>query len=151
MKTHSMKTLIIFILVLAVSTACSAANTDASSGLNSSAGTTWVLQSYGPENSQSTALADRQVTLKFDFEQDTASGNGGCNSYSGSFSLTGDKLSFGPMMSTLMACFPEEVMQQETTFNRLLSQVERYQLNQDTLVLYTADGQELTFTASAAP
>ena len=51
-------------------------------------------------------------------------------------------------MSTLMACMPENIMEQETTFLTLLGQVESYQVDEDALILLTENGSALHFQAS---
>lgn len=118
--------------------------------LDSMPDTTWLLHSYGPPTDLTPALADARVTLGFDFEEGTASGNAGCNHFSGSFSLKGAKLSFGNMMSTLMACFPEEIMQQESVYTQLLGQVSSYEISDGFLVLFTEDGQTIRFQPLAS-
>jgi len=111
----------------------------------------WTLQAYGSETNPTPALPDRQVTLIFDAEAKTASGSAGCNSYSGSFTLSGSKLSFGPFMSTLMACMPDEINAQESAYLQLMGQVNSIQITGNSLVLTTADGQVLRFQRTAAP
>ena len=52
------------------------------------------------------------------------SGRGGCNRYSGSFTLTGEGLAFGPAAATRMAC-PQTQMKTEARFFERLGQVTR--------------------------
>jgi heat shock protein HslJ len=73
--------------------------------------TEWVLaeldrgQAVAPEPPITAAFADGQV-----------SGSAGCNSYSGSVSSEGGQtLSFGPLVSTMMAC-PDPIMDQELAY-----------------------------------
>ncbi len=74
-----------------------------------------------------------------------ASGRGGCNGYGGSYTLAGDALGFGPLMSTKMACAPA-VMKQEQRYFEMLEQVARYAVADDgALLLTTADGRTLRF------
>jgi heat shock protein HslJ len=116
--------------------------------LRSMSVSSWVLHSFGPVDDLEPALPDSRVTLNFDFDHKTASGNAGCNHYSASFTLRGSSLSFEQLMSTLMACYPEEVMQQETLFTSLLGQVTSYRIEEDFLVLSTEDGVELLFQSA---
>ncbi len=37
-------------------------------------------------------------------KEGTITGNGGCNGYNATYSVTGDKVAFGPVMSTKMYC-----------------------------------------------
>jgi heat shock protein HslJ len=109
---------------------------------------TWVLQAYGSANALTPALSDSRVTLVFDFDEKSAEGNAGCNHYSTSFTLRGSKLDFTEAMSTLMACTPENIMEQETLYLTLLGQVESYQIDEDSLILLTENGSTLHFQVS---
>jgi heat shock protein HslJ len=108
----------------------------------------WVLQAYGSENALTPTLPDSRITLVFDFDENSAEGNAGCNHYATSFSLRGSKLDFNEAMSTLMACTPDKIMEQETTFLSLLGQVESYQIDEDSLILLTENGSALHFQIS---
>jgi heat shock protein HslJ len=48
-------------------------------------------------------------------------------------------------MSTLMACFPQEVMDQETAYHQLLSKAKLYEVGVGRLSIYTSDGHALVF------
>ena len=77
-----------------------------------------------------------------------ASGKSGCNSYRGSYSLSGDQLSFGPMMSTRMACAAEAMMKQERDYLEVLSKVTSYDRGDGgALILKTTDGKKIRFMA----
>jgi heat shock protein HslJ len=68
-----------------------------------------------------------------------------CNSFSGSYSLSGTSLEFGLLMSTLMACVDDALMQQESRMFELIGQVEQAQLIEGRLHLVLADGNQLIF------
>jgi heat shock protein HslJ len=108
-------------------------------------GITWKLEAMGPQGNPKPVGGDRYVTLEFDFEEGRVQGNGGCNSYSADFEINGNNISIGPAMSTLMACFPQEVMDQETAYHQLLSKAEWYEVGVGRLSIYTSDGQVLVF------
>ena len=57
------------------------------------------------------------------FANGQASGNGSCNGFGGEYMQNGDELTFGPLMSTLMACEPQEVMGQESAYFAALGKV----------------------------
>ena len=78
-------------------------------------------------------LAGTNVTLIF--EEDKVSGSGGCNSYFGGYSITGDKIRFSDLGMTLMACLDNQANQQETDYFNALGQIEFYQVSQDSLTL----------------
>ena len=50
-------------------------------------------------------------------------------------------------MSTLMACMDNQAMQQETNFMMLLSKVVSYQIDGNSLTLFTESGDKLHFQA----
>lgn len=109
-------------------------------------GVVWMLKVFGEQGNSKPAVDDSGVTLQFDFNQKTVKGNGGCNSYSASFEIDGSGLSISPAMSTLMACFPEEIMNQETAFHQVLAKVNSYEVKEGMLFLYTSNNQVLEFS-----
>ena len=106
-----------------------------------------MLESFGQEGDLQPVVMDSRVTLEFYFEENTVSGSGGCNNSSAEFEVRGDSLTIGVAMSTLMACFPEEVMNQETAYHQALSQAERFEVMDGKLLVYTEDNQILVFSA----
>jgi heat shock protein HslJ len=109
-------------------------------------GVVWTLEAMGEQSNPQPAVEGRQVTLQFDFAEGRVHGTGGCNSYSADFEIDGSNLSIGLAMSTLMACFPEEVMNQETAFHQTLALAERYEIEGGRLTIYTVDNQALVFS-----
>lgn len=76
----------------------------------------------------------RVPTLRLLAKEFRAGGNGGCNTYSGAFSLSqGSGISFGPIAATKMFCHDALY---EPDFLRMLEQTDRLKLERDTLVLY---------------
>lgn len=72
----------------------------------------WQLVGYQSANGLVEIAANAGVT-PFRFEDGQVSGRAGCNQFSGSYTLDGDRLVIGAgMASTMMAC-PEPLMQQE--------------------------------------
>jgi heat shock protein HslJ len=124
--------LIFIVLVLAL-TACSG-NGAAQPGLN---GTSWDLVQINGQP----VLTDTHPSLGF--ENGQASGNGSCNSLGGDFTVKGSKLTFGPLMSTMMACFPQETMDQEQAYFSALSATASYRLDGSRLTLLDAAGYVL--------
>ncbi len=71
--------------------------------------------------------------IKFDSENNSASGNGGCNQFSCSFEQPGPKrLKFGNITSTKMACIGESI---ENSYFQILQQTTIYALSADELKL----------------
>ena len=107
-------------------------------------GTSWELVYY----QKSPVIEGAKVTATF--EDGQVKGSSGCNSYSGSYQVEGDKISFGSLMSTLMACLgPEGVMDQETMYLAWLQDAQTYQIYEDRLIIFGSDGEALTFIPSA--
>lgn len=108
-------------------------------------GTSWVLEDVG-----GVPVVQRgRATLEF-AESGRASGNGSCNRFSGTATIAGDSLSFGPLMSTKMACVEDALTNQETRYLASLGSAQRYAIAGDTLRIYGAGGGELRF-ARASP
>jgi len=64
-------------------------------------GIDWTLSSYADASVTTDVPSDVTVTLHLDAGE--ASGNAGCNSYFGSYEISEDTLSFGPLASTKAA------------------------------------------------
>ncbi|MDT8345123.1 MAG: META domain-containing protein [Thermohalobaculum sp.] len=70
-------------------------------------------------------------------------GSGGCNRYSGGFSLTGESLGIGPLAATMMACEPA-LMTQERRLFKALADATGFDIDPTgALVLKAADGAVL--------
>ena len=70
-----------------------------------------------------------------------ASGHAGCNRFSGPYTLSGDPLSFGALVSTKMACADEPMNAQETAFLGALAETRTWRMAGDTLVLAGSGGE----------
>lgn len=88
--------------------------------------------------------ADKPVTL--DFKDGRLSVSNTCNSLGGSYTLEGDALSVGNMMSTNMACEPDVMALDGLVSERLQgSKVTVRSLDANSLTLVTASGDVLVF------
>jgi heat shock protein HslJ len=80
------------------------------------------------------------VTAEFGVDGRVA-GSGGCNRYSGEYTLEGDRLAIGPLASTRKACLePEGVGEQEVAYLAALARVATWSFREDRLELRSADG-----------
>jgi len=79
-------------------------------------------------------LAETQLDATFG-EDGIVSGNTGCNSYRGLYTVSGTMIAFGPMISTRRACSSEEAAAQEQAFLAALAASTRYELRSDRLTL----------------
>jgi putative lipoprotein len=68
----------------------------------------------------------------------TLSGNGGCNGLGGDYKVKGDQITFGPIMSTLMAC-DEPRMSQEDAVHQVLMDTVSYEIDGNTLTITNKD------------
>lgn len=89
-------------------------------------------------------IAETTVTMVFDDDNDTLSGNGGCNTFTAGFDADDGDISIDPIASTNMAC-EESIMDQEHAFHQALERAETYELGSRSLALRTADGELLAY------
>ncbi len=99
----------------------------------------WLAEDIGGAG----VLDDVQSTLTI-AEDGSVTGRGGCNGFGGMATIAGDRLSFGPLAGTLMAC-SEAVMDQERKFHEALARTAAFRLDtaQGKLHLLDAGGAEL--------
>lgn len=111
----------------------------ASDALNGS----YVVVSYrNAEGAQASPLAETQITAEFN--NGAVSGNGGCNSYSGSYTAADGAISVSPLAVTMMFCAePEGVAEQETLYLAALQGAAQYAIDGSQLTLSDADGAPL--------
>jgi putative lipoprotein len=94
-------------------------------------GTSWRLEDLG-----GAGVLDRvEATLEFT-EEGKVSGGGSCNRVFGSVKIDGDRISFGPLGSTRMAC-PEAVSNQESKYLQALQAAERFTVDGATLSIHS--------------
>jgi putative lipoprotein len=131
----------LFLLLLLLLSACTAS--DSYPAANSE----WELTSLTAAGQpiDLTALST-PVTLKVE-KDDQISGFSGCNTYGGTMSFAEDgTLSSSNIFQTEMAC--ETGMDVEASYFGTLAKVSQYQYKADTLLLSSADGQNiLAFSA----
>jgi heat shock protein HslJ len=114
-------------------------------------GTQWMLVSYGTLGAETPVVEGSEVTLAFQ-EDGQAVGFGGCNSYGGPYVAEDGVLSFGEVVSTLVACLDEQVMEQEQQYFQALQTAGQYELAADRLTIYYDGGQGvLNFAPALAP
>lgn len=97
----------------------------------------WVLESVGGED------VAPGVTSEITFADGEVTGNGGVNSFGGSYKAEGaNQLEFGDIVSTKMAG-SDEANAQEAAFFDALDKTERFDFEQDKLVLSDAGNNTL--------
>jgi len=95
------------------------------------------------------APRQREPYLVLGQAEQRVTGDGGCNRFTGSFELDGDKLRFRGMAGTMMACL--DGMEQEAYFMQALQKVERYRLSGSHLEMLDASAAVLTRFEAVAP
>jgi heat shock protein HslJ len=108
---------------------------------NALANTEWHLVTYNNGNTQAPLETDSEITLKFN-EDNSIGGSGGINLYFGSYTQTGDRITFGTIGCTEMAG-PQPLMDQESTYFRLIDSVRSFRNAGDSLELSDATGRVL--------
>ncbi|MEP7135901.1 MAG: META domain-containing protein [Chloroflexota bacterium] len=133
-----MKKLVIGLLALFMLAACT-------SGTPASLSGKWKLVSYGPASSQTSAVADVDASIEFGSDG-KMNGNVGCNGFGGDYKVKGDEITFGPVMSTLMAC-ADPIGMQEASVLAALNQTATFALDGNTLTITSADGTSIIVLA----
>lgn len=82
-------------------------------------------------------VGDNPLTLEF-LPDGTVRGSGGCNNFSGKYTLAGESLSFGPLMSTKKSCGPA-ADEQEYSYLSFLGRIKSLKVDGDELELYGED------------
>ena len=135
------------VLVLTLTGAAVAKSSSGSSGPTPE-GTQWALQQLAVDATLTDVPSDVAATL---FLQDgLASGDAGCNTFSGDYTIDGDALVFGPMMSTMMICEGEQAST-EAVYLAAFPLVASYSVADDSLSLLDGNGEPvMTYAAVAA-
>lgn len=104
----------------------------------------WALASLG-EQTNPMGNGDRPPTLRLESSSLRASGFAGCNRFSGPYTLSGDSLSFGALVSTKMACAQGNEV--EVSYLAALGQVKTFTATDSVLTLRSADAPLATLRA----
>ena len=125
-----MKKTILILLAAFILAACSGGSSASIQG-------DWNLVSVSGPAAQLTV--DPQVETLITFGADgKLSGNVGCNSFGGDYTVDGNALTFGPVASTLMFC--QETAEQEAITLAVFQEKATFVLDGDTLTITSADG-----------
>jgi heat shock protein HslJ len=94
--------------------------------------TNWSLKKIHTETGAEEV--NTKAFIKLNEEKKRAGGNGSCNTFGSSFSITNKVISFKNIFSTKMYC--EGVQQIEDAFFKQLEKVNRFEIKNKTLTLY---------------
>ena len=107
-------------------------------------GSEWRLQDIGGQ----AALPQPAATLAFP-QTGQVAGHGSCNRFFGPVEIDRDRLKFGPLASTKMACMGG-ASEQEARYLGALQKAQRYEVKGDTLLIHTQGmDQPLRFVRTA--
>jgi heat shock protein HslJ len=107
-------------------------------------GSEWRLQDLGGQS----VLPQPAATLAFP-HSGQAAGHGSCNRFFGSVEIDHDRLKFGPLASTKMACLGG-ASAQEARYLGALQKAQRYEVQGDTLLIHVQGmDQPLRFVRTA--
>jgi len=91
-----------------------------------------------------------RVTPTLARDGDRVGGNGGCNQYGGGITIAGERLSFGQLVSTMMAC-PSPAMEVEGRLHAALARVDGLRGTVGGVLQLTEDSRPVvTLTPAAA-
>ncbi|GAB7016954.1 META domain-containing protein [Methanogenium cariaci] len=107
-------------------------------------GTEWLLTGYNNgAGGFVSVVPGTTVTAAFS-EDGQMSGDAGCNSYSGAYTVTGSAISIGPLVMTEMYCAsPEGVMAQESAYLAAVQAAASYRVGPGDLTFMDADGKRM--------
>jgi heat shock protein HslJ len=106
---------------------------------------TWRLDSYGAPGNMTPAASDVDTSIVFK-EDGRIEGNVGCNGFGGDYTVEGNTITFGPIVSTLMFC-EGPVGDQETTTLNVLVETVTFVMEGDTVTITSADGSSVIVLA----
>lgn len=105
----------------------------------------WFLESFGGKSDLEPA--DPNVMTEMTLEAGTAEGNGGVNSFSGPYKVSGENgLTFGEMNRTLIAGSPEADAQ-EARFLEALQKTRHFEISEGKLILSSNNNDTLAVLA----
>ena len=114
------------------------------------ANTQWTLVSIGQAGTETPVPQGASPTIQFD-ESQRASGFSGCNTFGGGYQVQDGRLIFDQLVSTLIACQDQKVMDLEQRYLKAIQSAGEFTLSGDQLVIqYDNDQGALTFTRSLA-
>jgi heat shock protein HslJ len=140
MNTRQMGVFLLVAILLVSLVACALPGLPGTDPLK---GTSWRLVSIGGSG----LIPGTEITAKF---EDGQVGGSACNSYGGSYEVSGDKITISELSQTEMACVdPQGIMEQERKYLEFLSMAQSFQLSSAQLSIFSAGGDTLTFVPAS--
>lgn len=124
--------------ILEIGTGCSSGYYEINSKLQTGK---WQLEKLN--GTAYTTSDSKQVTLEINAETSSAAGQAPCNRYSCSYDQNDDKIKFGTITSTKMAC---DDLGKETEYYSMLKDVTKFIITGDKLTLFNGSKAIAEFT-----
>jgi heat shock protein HslJ len=138
-----MKKYLYLTILLTVTLISCAGNKSLMSAHKNLYGTKWLLKQIHGDTG--TTTVDTKAFLKLDSANNSAGGNGSCNSFGGTAVVKGDSLTITNIFSTKMYC--EDVQAVENAFFEQLGKVTGYKITGNQLSLFAGNKVLLRFEA----
>ena len=138
MKKLQLCLITLFVLSGVILAACSGGASNSPIG-------TWRLVSYGSPGNLTPAAPEVDTSITFS-EDGKVEGNVGCNGFGGDYTVDGNTITFGPIVSTLMFC-EGPVGDQETTVLNVFVDTVSFVMEGDTVTITFADGSAVVVLA----
>ena len=132
-RKYSLFLLPVLLLILSMAAGCGSkevAPVDADAVRKDLIGKVWICESLFERE----VTGDAKLTLEF-LPDGTVKGSGGCNDFTGTYSLAGESLTFGPLASAKKSCGPA-ADEQEYTYTTFLARIKKLKVDGDELELF---------------
>jgi len=111
------------------------------------AGVNWHLTAYGPRSAPVALIPGTDSTLLLNSSTRQVSGLAGCNRFSGSYALSGEKITLGQLAMTKRMCVePEGLAAQESAIAQALTGATHYDFENGDLILRYGTGNALRYS-----
>lgn len=144
-----MKKVLLVIISMLLLFTISSAKTTKMKKIKNLTSTSWKLVEFQDIELVSQYIGSKslgKITLDFSKKGSVTSGNSGINTYTGSYVVNGENITFSELTSTQLYG-PRNIMEQEYKYLNILPNINSFKIvDNKTLKLITADGVELTFT-----
>ncbi|OGN89718.1 MAG: hypothetical protein A2Y88_05140 [Chloroflexi bacterium RBG_13_48_10] len=129
---------IVMISLILVTTACSSL---LSGGEELTIPSQWKLMSFSRAGDEITVVEGSTVTLEFGADGQLG-GTGGCNGFGALYEVKNDMLIIKEIVSTLMACMDDGIMEQETQYFSALQSATKYEISGDHLTIFFGEAED---------
>ena len=109
-------------------------------------GSTWKVTMYN-NTRQAVVSVQGDVEITLAFADGEVSGSAGCNTFRASYAAEGDRIEFGPAITTRRAC-EEPLMTQESQFLAALASTVTWRIDGNVLDMHRADSERTIWAVS---